>query len=206
MDVVGDIQATGVNYEKVYPAKRRRLTVPALASPDKEPHAHINDGEPQVDITSDSPEKEDIESSDGSEGERAAQAVMARGINGKDALTVSFDSDSSSDDDYASAKTEHAAAAKAVLKYIGNTEQEKLFGCYLGRALYSKTGDSDEPLQLAPGLNIYDPIKDLYPSPTAIIEVCIGPKNELKEIKVPMPPDPVFIADHPYSHFLHEVQ
>ena len=119
MDVVGDIQATGVNYEKVYPAKRRRLTVPALASPDKEPHAHINDGEPQVDITSDSPEREDIESSDGSEGERAAQAVMARGINGKDALTVSFDSDSSSDDDYASAKTEHAAAAKAVLKYIG---------------------------------------------------------------------------------------
>ena len=43
MDVVGDIQATGVNYEKVYPAKRRRLTVPALASPDKEPHAHINE-------------------------------------------------------------------------------------------------------------------------------------------------------------------
>ena len=34
---INDIQqATGVNYEKVYPAKCRRLTAPALASPDKE--------------------------------------------------------------------------------------------------------------------------------------------------------------------------
>ena len=34
---INDIQqATGVNYEKVPPAKRRRLTAPALASPDKE--------------------------------------------------------------------------------------------------------------------------------------------------------------------------
>ena len=191
IDVVGDIQAAVVNYEEVYPGKRRRLTGPALASPDKEPHVDISDKKPHDDIICDSPEEEDlgplIESSDSSDEESVAQAIIARGICGKDALTVSFDSDSSSDDDYASAKTEQAAAAKAANKYKDNTEQEKLFGYYLRTALYSKTGDSDEPLQLAPGLNIFDQLIDLYPSPTAIIEVCIGPKNELKEIQMPMP-------------------
>ena len=185
---VADIEAAGVNYEEVYPGKRRRLTGPALASPDKEPHVE----------SSDSPEEEDeariVDSSDSSEEESVAS--------GKDELTVSFNSDSS-DDDYAATKTEQAAAAKTVhVLHSGKTEQEKLFGNYLREALYS-----DTPLQLVPGLNVFDRIIDYYPSPqTAIIEVCIGAENELKEIRMPMPPDPVFIEDHPYSHFLHDVQ
>ena len=55
-------QATEVNYEKVPPAKRRRLNAirdrliaPALASLNKEP---------KVDITSDDSQKEDFNSSD----------------------------------------------------------------------------------------------------------------------------------------------
>ena len=182
---INDIQqATGVNYEKVYPAKCRRLTAPALASPDKES---------QVDSSS----------SDGSEGKRVAQAVIARGIDGSGALTVSFDSDSSSDSECASAKTEPATVARTCIKptLLLITEQEKLSAYYVRTALYS-----DKYIEPVPGLNVYDSIKALYPSPNAIIEVCTGPKNELQQIKMPMPPDPVLIQDHPYSHFLHEVQ
>ena len=57
-----------------------------------------------------------------------------------------------------------------------------------------------------PGLDIYDSIKALYPFPNAIIEVCTGPNNDLQEIKMPMPPDPILIQDHPYSYFLREAQ
>ena len=116
---------------------------------------------------------------------------------------MSFDSDSSSDSECASAKTEPATVARTCIKptLLLITEQEKLSAYYVRTALYS-----DKYIESVPGLNVYDSIKALYPSPNAIIEVCTGPKNELQQIKMPMPPDPVLIQDHPYSHFLHEVQ
>jgi len=116
---------------------------------------------------------------------------------------VSFDSDSSSDSECASAKAEPATVARTCIKptLLLITEQEKLSAYYVRTALYS-----DKYIESVPGLNVYDSIKALYPSPNAIIEVCTGPKNELQQIKMPMPPDPVLIQDHPYSHFLHEVQ
>ena len=203
-------QATGVNYVTIPPAKRRRLIAPALA--------RIEDGliapalaslnkEPQINITSNGSQKEDFDSSDGSssdgsEGERVAQAVIARGIDGSGALTVSFDSDSSSDSDCASAKTEPTTVAKTCIKPSQSiTEQENLSATYVCTALYS-----DKYIEPVPGLNVYNSIKALYPFPNAIIEVCTGPKNDLQEIKMPMPPDPVLIQDHPYSYFLHEAQ
>jgi hypothetical protein len=203
-------QATGVNYVTIPPAKRRRLIAPALA--------RIEDGliapalaslnkEPQINITSNGSQKEDFDSSDGSssdgsEGERVAQDVIARGIDGSGALTVSFDSDSSSDSDCASAKTEPTTVAKTCIKPSQSiTEQENLSATYVCTALYS-----DKYIEPVPGLNVYNSIKALYPFPNAIIEVCTGPKNDLQEIKMPMPPDPVLIQDHPYSYFLHEVQ
>ena len=138
---------------------------------------------------------------------------------------MSFDSDSSSDSECASAKTEPATVARTCISSSDSecasakaepatvartcikptllliTEQEKLSAYYVRTALYS-----DKYIESVPGLNVYDSIKALYPSPNAIIEVCAGSKNELQQIKMPMPPDPVLIQDHPYSHFLHEVQ
>ena len=199
---IHDIQhATGVNYEKVPPAKRRRLIPPALA--------RIEDGliAPALASLNDGSQKEDFDSSDGSssdgsEGERIAQAVIARGIDGSDALTVSFDSDSSSDSDCASAKMEPTTVVKTCIKPSQSfTEQENLSASYVCSALYS-----DKYIQPVPGLDVYDSIKAFYPFPNAIIEVCTGPKNDLQEIKMPMPPDPVLIQDHPYSYFLQEAQ
>ena len=198
-------QATEVNYEKVPPAKRRRLNAirdrliaPALASLNKEP---------KVDITSDDSQKEDFNSSDGSssdgsEGERVAQEVIARGIDGSSALEVSFDSDSSSDSGCASAQTKLTTVTKTCIKPSQSfTEQENLSASYVCSALYL-----DKYIQPVPGLAVYDSIKAFYPFPNAIIEVCTGPKNDLQKIKMPMPPDPVLIQDHPYSYFLQDAQ
>ena len=203
---INDIQqATGVNYEKVPPAKRRRLIAPALA--------RIEDGliAPALASLNDGSQKEDFDSSDGSssdgsEGERVAQAVIARGIDGSGALMVTFDSDSSSDSECNSAKMEPAPVTKTCITPPPPspppiTEQEKLFASYVRTALYS-----DKYIEPVPGLNAYDSIQAFYPFPNAIIEVCTGPNNDLQEIKMPMPPDPVLIQDHPYSYFLYEAQ
>ena len=193
-------QATGVNYEKVPPAKRRRLNdirdgliAPALAS--------LNDGSQKEEFDS-----SDGSNSDGSEGERVAPAVITRGIDGSSALEVSFDSDSSSDSSSdsgcASAQTKLTTVTKTCIKPSQSfTEQENLSASYVCSALYI-----DKYIQPVPGLDIYDSIKALYPFPNAIIEVCTGPKNDLQEIKMPMPPDPVLIQDHPYSYFLQDAQ
>ena len=173
---VADIEAKGVNYETVYPAKRRRLSGPEIASTDKAPL------EDSCDNSEDSCDNSE-DSSDSSEKES-----VARGHNN---LTVTFNSDTSDDD---------SAAVTAVIK--PKTKQETLFYNYFCDVLYS-----DTPMKLAPGLNIFDDIIDYYPSPPiAILEVCVGENNELKEILMPMPPDPVFIQDHPYYHFLKETQ
>jgi hypothetical protein len=193
-------QVTGVHYEKVPPAKRRRLNAirdgliaPALAS--------LNDGSQKEEFDS-----SDGSNCDGSEGERVAQAVIARGIDGSSALEVSFDSDSSSDSSSdsgcASAQTKLTTVTKTCIKPSQSfTEQENLSASYVCSAL-----DNDKYIQPVPGLDIYDSIKALYPFPNAIIEVCTGPNNDLQEIKMPMPPDPILIQDHPYSYFLREAQ